>query len=100
MFQSTRDERCCLCGATILAKIHWDTCVQKNVIVTIHKIAQINVTPTPLPVQCWLEKIKSKLGLVQMIINIVWGEDFDFSEGNLISELILSLLSQSLFPGL
>ena len=55
--------------------------------------------PSP-PVQCWLEKIKSKLGLVQMIINIVWGEDFDFSEGNLISELILSLLSQSLFPGL
>ena len=36
--------------ATILAKIHWDTCVQKNVIVTIHKIAQINVTPlSPCP---------------------------------------------------
>ena len=61
--------------ATILAKIHWDTCVQKNVIVTIHKIAQINVTPPPSPpVQCWLKKIKIKQGLVQMIINIVWGE--------------------------
>ena len=42
-------------------------------IVTIHKIAQINVTPSP-PVQCWLKKIKSKQGLVQMIINIVWVE--------------------------
>ena len=35
---------------TILAKIHWDTCVQKNMIVTIHKIAHINVTPlSPCP---------------------------------------------------
>ena len=55
------------------------------------------------PVQCWLEENKSKLGWVEMIINIVKGRgmvNFDFLEGNLISGLILSWLSQSLCPGL
>ena len=64
---------------TILDKIHSNICLQTMVIVQIHKIVIEKRHPPcpPGPMLVW--KVKCKLDLVQMIINIDLGEGVDFN---------------------
>ena len=64
---------------TILAKIHSNICLQTMVIVQIHKVVIEKRHPPSPPGPMLVWKVKCKLDLVQMIINIDRGGGVDFN---------------------